>query len=120
MAALKRCASLNHHEVTPSARFSTGRLPVPPRLPEHHDQKTRKRPAPHRQTLYAARDCPATRITLQPLGWGLSWRQTADFEELQPESLDFGDDSVQRCVVRQRSRQHGLRSAQLSLQGGER
>jgi hypothetical protein len=47
-------------------------------------------------------------------------RQAADFEQLKPEGLDLGEHCVQRGLVRQRSRKHGVPTARLSPQGGER
>ena len=47
------------------------------------------------------------------------WR-AADFEELKPERLDLGKRAVQRGAIRERSRQHGVRSARLSQEGTER
>ena len=47
-------------------------------------------------------------------------RQAADFEQLKPEGLDLGEYAVQRGLVRQRSRQHGVGPARPSPQGGER
>ena len=44
----------------------------------------------------------------------------ADFEQLKPEGFDLGEYAVQRGLIRQRSGQHGVLSARLSPQGGER
>jgi hypothetical protein len=48
------------------------------------------------------------------------WRQATDFEELKPEGLDLCEDAIERRTVRQCSRKYGVRSARLSLEGGER
>lgn len=49
------------------------------------------------------------------VGW-----QSADFEQLEPEGLDLGEHAVQCGLIGQRSAQHGVLSARLSAQTGER
>jgi hypothetical protein len=54
------------------------------------------------------------------IGMASMRREAADFEQLKPEGLDLGEHCVQRGPVRQRSRKHGVSTARLSPQGGER
>jgi len=54
-------------------------------------------------------------------GSGASHRwQAADFEQFEPERLDLREHAVQRGAIRERSGQHGIAAAPLSLQGRER
>ena len=46
--------------------------------------------------------------------------QPADFEQFKRERLDLGEHAVQRSLVGQCSRQHGVLVPCLSLEGGER
>jgi len=48
------------------------------------------------------------------------WWQAADFEQLKPKLLDLREHAIQRGAVGQRPGQHGVTTAALSLQGGER
>jgi hypothetical protein len=46
--------------------------------------------------------------------------QAADFEQFEPESLDLGEHAVECSLVRECSGEHGVRSARLRAQAGER
>lgn len=60
-------------------------------------------------------DQPPTRLVAASARW-----QAAELEQFQSEGLDLGEHAVQRGLVRQRSRQHGVRAALLSLQARKR
>lgn len=47
-------------------------------------------------------------------------RQAADLDQFQPEGSDLREHALQRRLVRQRSRQHGVLSAGLGPESGER
>ena len=47
-------------------------------------------------------------------------RCVADLQELQPERLDLGEHAVERCLIGQRSGEHGLSVPRVRLEPGER
>ena len=47
-------------------------------------------------------------------------RQTADFEQFEPERLDLGEHAVERGLVGQHTSQHGLVAVRTGLQDRER
>jgi len=51
---------------------------------------------------------------------GSARRQTPDFEQFEPERLDLGEHAVERCLVGQRTSQHGVVAAHAGLEGRER
>ena len=57
---------------------------------------------------------------LAEVGGSSDRRQAADFKQLKPEGLDLAEHAVQRGLIRQCSRQRGVRSVRPSPQGGER
>ena len=51
---------------------------------------------------------------------GSARRQTADFEQFEPERLDLGQHAVERGLVGQHTSQHGLVAVRAGLEAWER
>lgn len=47
-------------------------------------------------------------------------RQATDFEQFESERLDLGEHTVQRSLIGERTRQHDVVAAPVSLKGRER
>jgi len=50
---------------------------------------------------------------------GSAWRQTADFEQFEPECLDLGQHAIKLGLVGERTSQHGLVAVRAGLEDRE-